>query len=106
MAMRSTFSTFGDTHIKHTDNSNLKSVHSKLDNTRNSAAEVERITQQRDKAYDDYTLKLTAYWVDRVRSSIAHHKIGKYMMTNNDEDFMLNFVEPLLDELIKQCFKA
>jgi hypothetical protein len=67
---------------------------------------IQEATLQRDKAYQEFTLKLTAYWIYRIRSSVAHHKIGEYLMTNDDEVFMLDFAEPLLDELIKQCFKV
>ncbi|MEY4904260.1 MAG: hypothetical protein RI894_1247 [Bacteroidota bacterium] len=94
--------------IEYTDDSNLQSIHKKLSATKVilTPQEISQKEQERIDLYNKFTLKLTAYWVYRVRSSIAHHKIGEYLMTNDDEDFMLNFAEPLLDELIKQCFKA
>ncbi|MCH8535914.1 MAG: hypothetical protein LAT51_12645 [Flavobacteriaceae bacterium] len=48
--------------------------------------------------------KLTAYWIYRIRSSIAHNKFGEYIMDTDDEDFIVNFAEPLLKEAVKQCF--
>lgn len=53
--------------------------------------------------YHKFILKLITYWIYRVRSSIAHHKIGEYLMTKSDEEFVLKFAEPLIDEVIKQC---
>lgn len=53
--------------------------------------------------YHKFILKLMTYWIYRVRSSIAHHKIGEYLMTKSDEEFVLKFAEPLIDEVIKQC---
>lgn len=50
-------------------------------------------------------LKLSAYWIYRVRCCIAHNKLGEYIMGANDEKFVVNFAEPLLKEIIKQCFK-
>lgn len=49
--------------------------------------------------------KLAAYWIYRIRSSIAHNKLGEYLMTSNDERFIVEFAEPLLNEIIIQCYK-
>jgi hypothetical protein len=49
--------------------------------------------------------KICAYWIYRVRSSIAHNKFGEYIMDKNDEEFIVEFAEPLLKEVVTQCFK-
>jgi hypothetical protein len=90
--------------IEYTGDSNMNSIHKRLETSKIQTQEIPQKEQERIDLYDNFTLKLTAYWVYRVRSSIAHHKIGEYLMTNDDEDFMLRFAEPLIDELIKQCF--
>ncbi len=58
----------------------------------------------RNKPFEIFIYKITAYWIYRIRSSIAHQKIGEYLMTSDDEDFVTQFCEPLIDEIIKQCF--
>jgi hypothetical protein len=49
--------------------------------------------------------KLSSYWIYRIRSSIAHNKFGEYIMDKNDEEFIVEFGEPLLKEMVIQCFK-
>lgn len=61
-------------------------------------------TQQRD--YNKFIIKLSCYWVYRVRSSIAHAKIGEYQLTYADEEFIVKFAEPLLKEILVQCFST
>jgi len=54
--------------------------------------------------YSTIIPKLCAYWIYRVRCSIAHNKFGEYMMDQDDEDFVVKFAEPLLLEVVIQCF--
>lgn len=54
--------------------------------------------------YKEFISKLSSYWIYRVRSSIAHSKIGEYLFQAEDEVFIVEFAEPLLLEIIKQCF--
>lgn len=49
--------------------------------------------------------KVTAYWIYRVRCCVAHNRFGEYIMTSNDEEFIVEFAEPLLKEAVIQCFK-
>jgi hypothetical protein len=49
--------------------------------------------------------KLCMYWIYRIRCSIAHNKVGEYLMPHTDEDIVVNFAEPLLLELLKQIFR-
>lgn len=55
--------------------------------------------------YQTLIPKLASYWVYRIRSSIAHNKFGEYIMKKSDEAFIVEFGEPLLKELVIQCFK-
>ncbi|MFN0203045.1 MAG: hypothetical protein ACKVTZ_16085 [Bacteroidia bacterium] len=57
------------------------------------------------KSYQKFLLDFATYCIYRIRSSVAHHKVGEYLMTNDDEDFMLQFAEPLLDTVLVQCFQ-
>ncbi len=60
-------------------------------------------TQQQ---YEQLIYKLIAYWIYRVRCCIAHNKIGEYVMTKNDEEFVVEFAEPLLKQVLIECFKT
>ncbi|MBB6004826.1 hypothetical protein [Arcicella rosea] len=55
--------------------------------------------------YPKFICKLTAYWIYRIRCSIAHNKIGEYLLSWNDENFIVEFGEPLLKEVLIQYFK-
>lgn len=55
--------------------------------------------------YPELVTSICAYWIYRVRSSIAHNKFGEYIMDKNDEEFIVEFAEPLLKEVVTQCFK-
>lgn len=57
---------------------------------------------------EDYNLlvkKLAAYWIYRTRCGIAHHRIGEYIITLDDEFFIVDFMEPLIREVLLQVFK-
>ena len=55
--------------------------------------------------FNEIVPKIIAYWIYRVRSSIAHNKLGEYLMSVQDEDFIIDFAEPLIREVIIQCYK-
>lgn len=55
--------------------------------------------------YNKLLAETTSYWIYRIRSSIAHHRIGEYLMTNEDEEFVTEVIEPLLREILYQSFK-
>jgi hypothetical protein len=55
--------------------------------------------------YDDKILATVAYWIYRVRNCIAHNKLGEYVIGKDDEDFVIEFAEPLIREIVKQCYR-
>lgn len=55
--------------------------------------------------HKSFILAIATYWIYRIRCSIAHHKIGEYMMGYDDEEFVVEFAEPLLKEIILESFK-
>ena len=57
------------------------------------------------KSYPTLIWKLSAYWIYRMRCCIAHNKLGEYIMGADDEKFVINFAEPLMKEVVRQCFK-
>jgi hypothetical protein len=56
--------------------------------------------------YGAFIRKLVCHWIYRCRSSIAHSKIGEFILGHSDEDFIAEFAEPLLKEVIIQCLKV
>jgi hypothetical protein len=48
----------------------------------------------------------TVYAIYRVRSCVAHNKIGEYLISDTDDVFLLDFAEPLLREVLCQVFSA
>lgn len=64
-----------------------------------------KITSIQQKAFETFTLDLAAYWIYRVRSSIAHNRIGEYLMRANDEEFVAFFAEPLLRCVLTQVLR-
>lgn len=55
--------------------------------------------------YDKFIYTITAYWIYRIRCSIAHFKIGEYILTRDKEDFIVEFAEPLIKEVLIQFYK-
>lgn len=49
-------------------------------------------------------LDIASYWIYRIRCCIAHSRIGEYVMTHADEDFVIEFGEPLLRAVLLQVF--
>jgi hypothetical protein len=48
---------------------------------------------------------LASYWIYRIRCCIAHNKIGEYILSHSEEEFIAEFAEPLIKEVIIQSFK-
>jgi hypothetical protein len=47
-------------------------------------------------SYNSLIIEIAAYWIFRVRCCIAHHRIGEYLLVQEDEEFVLEFSETLL----------
>ncbi|PEF41584.1 hypothetical protein CON84_00440 [Bacillus sp. AFS094228] len=55
--------------------------------------------------YKNFIIKISTYWIYRIRCSIAHYKIGEYLMSYEDEEFIVKFAEPLLKQIILETFR-
>ncbi|WP_297814459.1 hypothetical protein [uncultured Polaribacter sp.] len=64
-----------------------------------------KVIDSRNNTLDVFIPKLVSYWIYRIRCSIAHNKIGEYLLSWDSENFIVDFAEPLLIEVLKQCFK-
>lgn len=47
-------------------------------------------------------IKAAAYWVYRVRCSIAHNRVGEFILTDAHDDFVGGFATPLLAGIVEQ----
>jgi hypothetical protein len=57
-----------------------------------------------DEAFDTLFANLAAYMIYRMRSSIAHSRIGEYLLTDADDAMIAGFGLPLLQEVAGQVF--
>lgn len=55
--------------------------------------------------YEKFLLEISTYWIYRIRCSIAHYKIGEYLMSYDDEEFIVDFIEPILKQIVLDCFE-
>jgi hypothetical protein len=53
---------------------------------------------------NEFAINLCAYWIYRIRCCLAHRRIGEYVITSADEEFMHVVMEPLLREVLLQVF--
>jgi hypothetical protein len=63
------------------------------------------VHQNNPDAHTKFIISISSYWIYRIRCSIAHNKIGEYLLSWNDENFIVEFGEPLLKEVLMQSFK-
>lgn len=56
--------------------------------------------------YDDFVCKTASYWIYRIRCSIAHSRVGEFILEDSEHDFIVEFAEPLLLEFVRQVFTA
>jgi hypothetical protein len=52
----------------------------------------------------DFILKVAAYWIYRVRCSIAHNRVGEFILSDTHEPFIGEFCIPLLLSVVRQIF--
>ncbi len=79
-----------------------------------SAIEANKLTEL-GTAHKDYKfygkktfkfgiLTICSYWIYRIRCSIAHNKIGEFMFSSSDEEFVVEFGEAIIDIVSAQIF--
>jgi hypothetical protein len=56
------------------------------------------------KSLNEIVLDICAYWIYRVRCSIAHNKIGEFIFSPCDEKFIVDFAERIIDIISAQVF--
>ncbi|SEI01736.1 hypothetical protein SAMN02799636_04961 [Methylobacterium sp. 275MFSha3.1] len=61
---------------------------------------------QKIDSYDEFITKIAAYHVYRIRSSIAHSRIGEYVLSESDNDFITTYAIPLIEEITIQIFSG
>lgn len=68
-------------------------------------AKTEKVASK-EADFSDLCKKVAAYWIFRIRCSAAHSRIGEYILTDDDEEFVTEFGEPLLVEVLMQVLSA
>lgn len=58
------------------------------------------------ESYEDFICKTAAYWIYRIRCSIAHSRVGEFILEDSEQDFIIEFAEPLLLDFVRQVFTA
>lgn len=74
------------------------------DHTFTRAKQLAVISHSTSSSLDQFILNLTAYWIYRIRCSIAHNKIGEFIFSDSHEEFIVEFGERLIKEVIMQIF--
>jgi len=64
------------------------------------------ILAKNDETFDTLIANLAAYQIYRMRSSIAHSRIGEYLLTDADDAMIAGFGLPLLQEVAGQVFSS
>lgn len=59
-----------------------------------------------DAQFDETISGVAAYHIYRLRSSIAHSRIGEYLLTEDDDAMVAGFGIPLLEEVAGQVFSS
>lgn len=54
--------------------------------------------------FDNFLAGLFSYWIYRIRCSIAHSKIGEFIFDDEHEEFVVDFGEVLIKEVISRIF--
>ncbi len=82
------------------DNEKLKTL---FDNGGFTVSGLASIGVHGDKTAD-FIRTFASYVIYRVRCCVAHHKMGEYLVTDDDEPFLVQVAEPLLREVLCQVF--
>lgn len=56
--------------------------------------------------YERFIASIAAYWIYRVRSSIAHSRVSEFLFEDSDEKFIVDFAERLLLEVVRQVLSS
>jgi len=60
----------------------------------------------KEDQFSAMVFELSAYWIYRVRCSIAHNRVGEFVFEDRHSKFVAEFAEPLILEIAKQVFAS
>jgi hypothetical protein len=75
-----------------------------INQTHVKAKENKLIGVSTAETLNEYLANVVAYWIYRVRCSIAHNREGEFIFEQSHEKFVVEFAEILLKEVIQQIF--
>lgn len=70
-----------------------------------AVAKKERLVNSEDE-FPGLISNIAAYHIYRIRSSIAHSRIGEFLLTDDDDEFISDFGLGLLSEVVSQVFSS
>lgn len=73
-------------------------------NEQNCKKHLPNKAKDREK-FEKFIISLSAYWIYRIRCSIAHNKIGEYILNHREEEFVSEFGETLINTVVLQVLK-
>ena len=95
-------------HTKKEDNpfSNFEEFEKLIQNNNFSYNSIKTVRNQITRqSHRTIVLDFISFVIYRVRCCIAHSRIGEYVMRPNDEDFVIDFAEPLLRAVLIEVFR-
>lgn len=54
---------------------------------------------------DAFIVKTAAYFIYRIRCSVAHNRIGEFLFKRSEEEFVFHFGEPLVRAVVAQALR-
>ncbi|MGE8132826.1 hypothetical protein ACQKO5_04380 [Novosphingobium subterraneum] len=58
----------------------------------------------RNVDFQTFIANVSSYWIYRIRCSIAHNRVGEFLLQDRHNAFVAEFAEPLILEVAKQIF--
>ncbi|MFK7699340.1 hypothetical protein [Pseudomonas caspiana] len=75
-----------------------------VDHSAAEAKSLKLISHATDDMLRKFILELSAYWIYRVRCSVAHNRIGEFIFSDSHEEFVVEVGEAMIKEVLKQLF--
>ncbi|MGV9013448.1 MAG: hypothetical protein ACOH13_12715 [Flavobacteriales bacterium] len=72
------------------------------DPTEGRATNFKSLSIKDTLSHKKFIVRVTAYFIYRIRCCIAHSKIGEYVIRDTDEEFVVRFAEPLIRSVLKE----
>ncbi|MDY0960179.1 hypothetical protein SOM26_15905 [Sphingomonas sp. CFBP8993] len=72
----------------------------------NASTSKQKKLISKEDLFPTMVFDLAAYWIYRIRCSIAHNRVGEFVFEDRHRNFVAEFAEPLILEIAKQVFAS